>query len=200
MRTSSGMRRIRLTWAALLALSFTGCVEELVGPSVGLPEEMPADLTLHFTFCEATIPPPSHYEYAIALGPGALGSITYGPDYPELGSPTWTEVFSIDRGRFAELYQLVVDSKVLFTNGKGATNGTGSQRVSLEVAWAEGHYSTGPRASCIAPWPALHAEVRSLVPQEVWDGLESRRAGYMEEHYPREGDDRAPVDQCRLTP
>ncbi len=151
----------------------------------------PADFSVRYEWRAGTMPPPFHYEYSIRIGPGEHGQIVYRPDYESESVPTWTEEFTLTEQQLADLYDLVVDRKLLREKWRGTDN----PPVGGSVEWAEitagGKTYDIPRHLQGFQEEAagrLYEAVRGLVPQETWDKLEARRQQYVEEYQSSNGD------------
>lgn len=88
----------------------------------GETQPQPADFSLHYHWSESALPPPYHYEYTIHLGPGSQGLIEFWPDYPNPGTPVWTETFELKDENLEELYVLL-QAKELLEKQAGQSQG-----------------------------------------------------------------------------
>ncbi len=151
----------------------------------------PADFSVDYEWRAGTMPPPYHYEYSILIGPGEQGQIVYQPDYDSENVPTWSEEFTVTRQQLSDLYNLVVDRKLLREKWGKVTD----PPVGGSLQWAEitAHGKTYKIPSHLQGFQeeaagTLYEAVRGMVPQETWDKLEARRQRYMEDYQNKNGD------------
>jgi hypothetical protein len=149
------------------------------------PMNVPSDLQLRYYWSAATVRPPYHYSLTILIGPGPEGQVNYIPDYPNHNPPIWQEKFSIQPADLEAMYALMLKNKAFRPEWKRRPEGF----VGGSNAWMDGNAGeqkmnipaglTPPDASEAQP---LFETVHALVPQSIWDKLESKRQKYIQEH------------------
>ena len=167
----------------LLLIVVSGCTS--VNPTPNPLDTRPSDFNLVYEWQEGSLPPPYHYEYTITLRPDGQGQIVMVPDYSFRNPPTWTETFTVTPAALDQLYRLLID-KGLFTQRWQAQDQppVGGSFDSLQVT-AHSQQITIP--SFVIQTQASAAKdistaVRTLVPQNIWDKLDSQREQYVSEH------------------
>ena len=146
---------------------------------------VPPDLTLHYYWVAPTVRPPYHHEYTIIIGPGPQGQVSYIPDYSNHNPPRWLEPFSIPPAALEELFALLLNKQAFRPAWRQRSpRFVGGEQVWLEAAAGEQRASIPPG---LAPKDAAQAQplfdaVRALVPQPIWDKLESQRQEYISSH------------------
>lgn len=148
----------------------------------------PEDFTVRYEWMEGSVPPPHHYEYEIQLGPGQNGRIVFYPDYPEEGSPVWTEEFPLDNIALDRLYDLLVEKGVLWREWKEREDA----EVGGELEWMEGvagkiNFGVPSLIEESAVVETIYEHIRSLVPEQIWIKLMSQRQQY-EDDYSKDRD------------
>ena len=145
----------------------------------------PPDLTLHYFWVAPTVRPPYHNEFTILIGPGPQGNISYLPDYPNHNPPRWLEPLSITLDDLETLYALLVDKDAFRATWHVASpRPIGGEQAWIEVTAGDQHASIpsglNPRDAAAARH--IFDAVRALVPQPVWDRLESQRQEYIQNY------------------
>lgn len=178
------MHKLHLVFATVLLFTVAaGCTS--VNPTPNPLDTRPTDFSLVYEWQEGSLPPPYHYEYTITIDPTGQGQIVMVPDYSFSNPPTWTETFTITPAALDQLYRLLID-KGLFAQGWQAQQDppVGGSFDSLHVT-AHGRQITVP--SFVIQTQANAAEdiataARALVPQPIWDKLNTQREQYVTEH------------------
>lgn len=167
----------------LLLILINGCTT--VTPTPNPFNTRPTDFNLIYEWQEGSLPPPYHYEYTITINPDGQGQIVMVPDYAFSDPPAWTETFTLTPTALDQVYRLLID-KGLFTQRWQAQQDppVGGSFDSLHVT-AHDQNITIP--SFVIPAQASAAKdiataVRALVPQNIWDKLNSQREQYVAEH------------------
>ena len=158
---------------------------------------LPVDFALTCEWTAGAVPPPYHYEYRLVLRryelpsnveaglyPPMQGEITFWPDYPRAHVPAWKETFSVGTRACLHVYALLKDGDLLHDRSSQQEGrvAIGGEIATLEVT-AEGQ--TWRICSTALP-PEQHAfllervmpAVRKMVPDPVWERLETRREAY----------------------
>jgi hypothetical protein len=174
--------RLILSGLWLLILT-TGCAA--MNPTPNPLDTRPADFKVVYDWQEGSLPPPYHYEYTITLAPDGQGQIVMVPDYAFSNPPTWTETFTVMPAQLDHFYRLLID-KGLFTQRWQAQTDppVGGSSDSISII-AHGKQIAIP--SFVIPTQAAAAEdistaLRALVPQGLWDKLNTQREQYQQEH------------------
>jgi hypothetical protein len=174
--------RLILSSLILLILA-TGCTA--MNPTPDPLDSRPADFKVVYDWQEGSLPPPYHYEYTITLAPDGQGQIVMVPDYTFSNPPTWTETFTVTSAQLDQFYRLLID-KGLFTQRwqAQADPPVGGSYDSLSIT-AHGKQITIP--TFVIPSQAAAAEdistaLRALVPQDLWDRLNTQLEKYQQEH------------------
>jgi hypothetical protein len=168
---------------ALLLFVAAGCAA--ANPTPNPLDTRQSDFNLVYEWQEGSLPSPYHYEYTIMLQPDGQGQIVMVPDYSFRNPPTWTETFTVTSAALDQFYRLLID-KGLFTQRWQAQQGppVGGSFDSLQVT-AHGQQITIP--SFVIQTQANAVEdmataVRALLPQNIWDKLNTQREQYVSEH------------------
>jgi hypothetical protein len=151
----------------------------------------PEDFSVTYEWQAGTMPPPYHYEYSIRIGPGEQGQIVYQPDYDFDNVPRWTEPIAVTRQQLADLYDLVVDRKLLRENwGKVKDPPVGGSMQWAVITAGGKTYRTPSYLQGFQEDAAtkLYDAVKALVPQETWTKLEAQREQYVQEYQSKNGD------------
>lgn len=169
--------------AILLLILISGCTP--VNPTPNPLDTRPADFNLVYEWQEGSLPPPYHYEYTITIDPTGQGQIVMAPDYSFSNPPTWTETFTVTPATLDQIYRLLID-KGLFTQHWQAQDQppVGGSYDSLHIT-AHGRQIAIP--SFVIQTQANAVEeiataIHALVPQTLWNKLNTQREQYMAEH------------------
>jgi hypothetical protein len=138
------------------------------------------DIRLHYEWQEGALPPPHHYEYRLEVR-GDEGRIDFSPDYPGAGKPRWVETFVVDPHLVTRIVARLDHEGLLrkvweLEDGRAPAGGS---LDSLEIDVDDVRYT-------IPSWVArendrtreIIVEIRSLVPEPLWDELIRRRREY----------------------
>ncbi len=148
---------------------------------------LPEDFSLTYRWVAGTYPPPHHYEYIIAVGPGDEGRITFWPDYPGEGVPEWQEPFHPDLRARIVLFNLMQAAGLFAPTREVAPEPTiGGEMGYLEVTAAGRDARLALHALSQAERDELHRAIRAVVPDRLWGELGARRQRYIERTYPGE--------------
>jgi hypothetical protein len=175
---------IRLAWiTALLLLGTAGCAA--MNPTPNPLDTRPPDFNLVYEWHEGSLPPPYHYEYTITLGPDGQGQIEMIPDYASDRTPHWTEPFTLTPAALDQFYRLLIDKGLLTQRWQAMSDtpvGGGSESL---LVTAHGRQITIPSYVILLQAAAVEGmaeAIRALVPQTLWDKLNTQREQYMQEH------------------
>ncbi len=144
----------------------------------------PDDFRFVFEWNEASIPPPDHYEYTISAGPGLTAGIVYHPDYPGEGVPVREETLHMDAEILDRLYELMTAGRIFRGDWSDADNQPpGDEMVWLKGTVGDAEFNVPSSAAGSADVVPVYTAIRSLVPDRLWDELETWRLKYAEERY-----------------
>ncbi len=163
---------------ALVAL-LGGCT------SANVPDTRPADFRVVYEWTEGSLPPPHHYEYTITITPEGHGQVVMVPDYAASQPPTWTETFAPTPAELDTLYRVLREQGVFITSWRAQDDppiGGSSQTVTVRAHGRQVVIPAFVAASQATAAEQVDAGVRAIVPQALWDKLESQRKQYVEEH------------------
>lgn len=151
---------------------------------------MPSDFSVTYEWRAGTMPPPYHYEYSVRVGPGTKGEIVYVPDYKSSDTPIWTEPITVTNKQLTDLYDLVVDRKLLREKwGKVQDAPVGGSVQWAEITASGKTYKIPTELQGYHQTVAdkLYEAVKALVPQETWNKLEALREQYQEDYQNKNG-------------
>ena len=165
---------VAATALALLVAVLAGC---------GGEEESgaPRDLSILYTHFDGSMPPPYHQEWGILLRPNGTGDITYRPDYPEAGVPTYRAPLDVGEAEIDRLYTEMRDAGLLEGGIAPAPNppvGGPIDRASV-VADDKGVEIPSFDEEGEVPLDPVLKEIRALVPDEVWARFARQRDAYV---------------------
>lgn len=138
------------------------------------------DIKLHYEWHEGSLPPPHHYEYRLDVRDGD-GRIEFSPDYPAESHPLWVEPFVVDPEFVEKIVDRLGRDELLRSEWEPELE---PSVVGGSVEWLEltldGSRYTIPSHVLRENEKAreIAAEIRSLVPEPLWDELMRRRRGY----------------------
>jgi len=140
----------------------------------------PADLTVRYEWCGATMPPPYHHEYTIHIGPGCSGEIVFVPDYSMHDPPVWVEKLDVAEKDLDEMYALMVKKGVFDKRWTEIQNPPiGGSLEWLEVTALGERFSVPSAIVESKTIKEIYQAIKSLVPDATWSKLRSRREEYM---------------------
>jgi hypothetical protein len=147
---------------------------------MGRENGVPNDLTLRYRWCEGSVPPPDHYEYAIEIGHGG-GKIEFCPDYPADGVPVWEEAFEISAGELESVYRLLVAKRILRERWTEIEDSPVGGSMEWMEIMARGRYFRVPAlVEESSEVGEVYGVIRGLVPEDVWNKMMERYEGYRE--------------------
>jgi hypothetical protein len=143
-------------------------------------EEIPADFEAEYHWCDASAPPPHHYEYHIHLASDGQVRIYFYPDYPGESTPIWKAGAWIGPGGQARIYRMLLEAHVLSEPLKTASYLLFGGYQEWLKAVANGETVQVPANAIRTPeLDDLYAAIRALIPPAVWDDLFERRDQYI---------------------
>jgi hypothetical protein len=172
----------RRSFAAMaLALTLLGLPMLSACGDTPLPSQMPQDFSVTYEWREGSLPPPHHYEYTVAVGPGAQGKMSLRPDYPSDAVPVWSENFTVTGDQMQALYKTVRD-KNLFRDpwpkkDDGRVGGSNHWAV-ITSGGKQSQTPTEPHDSDQATLNEFYEQVKALVPKQTWNKLMAQREEY----------------------
>ncbi|MBE7555497.1 MAG: hypothetical protein HS126_30985 [Anaerolineales bacterium] len=145
----------------------------------------PADFSLQYHWSESALPPPYHYEYTLHLGPGSQGLIEFWPDYPNPGTPVWTETFELKAGDLEKLFTLLQAKGLLEAqerSGQGPPPGAPADGLQVTVEGRQislPSYAAGEKeAEGIAE---VYEAVKAQIPEPIWTKLMGQYEQYQQD-------------------
>lgn len=157
----------------LTSLIISGCSQ----PSA----QRPADFNLTFEWDTGALPPQYHYAYVIRIQPVAEADFTYAPGYePLTQSDAWQVQFEISESQMDALYAYLLENdmfKSSWKTGQPLLGGSGT-RILIQ---ADGTTYEIPSISVLEKSQRQSVEdlmdyIRDLVPQNIWQEMETRQA------------------------
>lgn len=171
---------MRYPIVAVSLMLLSGCTT--MNPTPNPLDARPADFNVIYEWQEGSLPPPYHYEYTIKIKPDGQGEIIMLPDYDTDATPYWIEPFTVTPATLDQFYRLLIDQG-LFTQRWQAQSDppVGGSYDSLKVT---AHDRQIDIPSFVIPAQsaaveAIGAAVRALVPQHLWDKLNTQREQYV---------------------
>ena len=156
-------------------------------------QPQPADFSLDYHWSESALPPPYHYEYTIHLGPGSQGLIEFWPDYPNPGTPVWTETFELKDEDLEKLYAFL-QAKGLLEEQAGHSEGVppGAPSDGLRVM-VEGRQFSLPGSNETEGLAEVVEAVKTQVPAPLWTKLMAQYEQYQQEFLAGEANSAAAI-------
>lgn len=173
-----------------LSLLLIGLIALLSGCSLSpnsttdVPDSRPADLSVHYHWQEGSLPPPFHYEYNITLKPQGQGKVVLTPDYPSDNVPTWTETFTVSAAELDQFYQVLFNQGLFRQTWRAQAVppiGGSSQSVTVMAHGLKIEIPAYVLPEQEAAAVAICSAVRALVPEAIWDKLDTQRQQYIQE-------------------
>jgi hypothetical protein len=164
--------------AAVLAAAAAGCGG---GEDGGMPE----DFAFHYEHLDGSTAPPYHREWTIRVDAGGRGSVALVPDYGGAGVPVLRRSFEPSDDEVAALYARL-DEAGLLEGGLGESDDApvgGSLDTATITADGERIEVPAFADGGTAPLSSFAEEIRGLVPEQLWQGLERRADAYAEREY-----------------
>ena len=168
------MKTLLLGLAAITVLT-SGCTQ--------VPAEMPDDFSLRLEWNTGALPPQYTYMYTVTIGPGQQGKLEYRPGYdPEDDTHFWLADFTPEKDQMAAFYDYLQENDLMRDNWKKGQLLLGSSGTSITLT-AYGKTYQIPSIAELDKDERVRAEaamdaIRSLVPQALWDEMETRQAAY----------------------
>ena len=164
-------------------LSLLAC--SLFSPEAPVDPTRPDDFSARYDWSEGSLPPPYYYEYIIHLDPTGAGLVEMVPDYPGGDVPIWTETFTVEPDALDAFYSQLVAAGAFGTAWREVDDApVGGSHFTVTLT-ANSETTEIPRfvvADQAAAQSTISEAFVALVPQEVWDKLESQREAYIRDH------------------
>ncbi|HEY59577.1 MAG TPA: hypothetical protein G4N92_02655 [Anaerolineae bacterium] len=165
----------------IIALAFPVVV--LLSGCGSVPEEYPDDFGVTYSWSTGALPPKYTYQYAISIGPGMQGGFEYQPGYGEQGTEfAWRTNFALEEADLTELYQMMLEKDFFRSKWAQGMPLVGASNSSAVVQAIGKQYQIPNEAEMEQKDSEEVEEVyeflRSLVPQEIWQEMESRQVQY----------------------
>ena len=148
----------------------------------------PDDFSVEYEWREGSLPPPYHYEYTVTIKSSGRGEIVLTPDYPSNDVPKWTEFFKIEEQALNDLYRVMVENGLATQKWRqldaapvGGSNQTLVVTAQGKRIKVEDYLVSEQQVSA----KVMYAAVKALIPNEIWERLQTKRQQYMQEHQRR---------------
>lgn len=161
---------ITLLFAAALAVS--ACAKT--------PSERPEDFSLSLDWNTGALPPQYHYRYVITIGPGVQGEFVYQPGYEEEEHINlWEEDFMLSDVQLDDLYAYLSNQNVMRTGWNTGNRLIGGSNTAVIInAYGKEYHIPSIAELKDADRDLVERvidEIRSYVPQEIWDEMDARQ-------------------------
>jgi hypothetical protein len=141
-------------------------------------------MQVRYTWRAGSVPPPYHYSYTIALGPGARGQMWLRPAYEGGSDPVYTEKFAVAPAAMQKLRATMISRGVFSRKWEEAgprERPVGGPTESLKVSasgreWSLPTFPQGEGADEDAQ--AVRAAVNAVVPAKTRARLMAKRDAY----------------------
>lgn len=146
-----------------------------------LPTKTVPDFSLLFKWNTGTLPPQYTYTYTIILGPGK-GRLEYQPGYADDSSQQWMVDFTVSEKQMHDLYEYLNSQDMFRSSWKKGEPMMGAPGTRL-ILEAYGRQYNIPSISILASSEYARVDaameaIRALVPQTIWDEMETRQEEY----------------------
>jgi hypothetical protein len=154
-----------------------------LGACARVPGGRPDDFGLILDWDTGALPPPYHYSYTIAIGPGLVGQFSYQPGYaPEDQVAAWDKEFSLESKDLDALYKTLAEKGMLRENWATGQPLLGGQGSNLDITASGKEYHI-PSVSVLTRSERDKVEtvieiIRGYVPQSIWDEMAARQAKF----------------------
>ena len=140
------------------------------------------DFSLYFEWNTGSLPPQYTYTYTITLGPGTQGKLVYQPGYEEDKLHHWEVDFSVSEQQMVDLYQYL-DGQDMFNNKWNEGEPMEGSSGTTLILYNNGRQYNIPSISIldhneVARVDAAMQAIRNLVPQTIWDEMDTRQKEY----------------------
>jgi len=173
---------------AYLALSLMAC--STISPSTQEMKVRPADFSIQYEWAEGSLPPPYHYEYIIRIKPAGEGQVEMIPDYPGDQIPVWIEPFTVSQANLDRLFQFMSDHGMFTQDWRAQYHppvGGSSERLAVTAVGQTIYVPAYVAANQASAAKEIYAAIKALVPQAVWDKLNTQHEQYIREQKKRAG-------------
>lgn len=169
-----------LLTALLAAFALAGCG----GGSGDPPDTRPDDFAFEFAHSDGSVAPPDHVEWTVAVDPEGGGRATYTPDYGGEEVPVYKATFTVSDEDMDAIYADMRAAGLLVPIEPAEDEPIGGDVETARID-ADGETLDVPPfdQSGAAPLAEVSEQVRALVPADVWESFERRRAAYAERRY-----------------
>jgi hypothetical protein len=145
----------------------------------------PDDFLIEYEWVEGSLPPPYHYEYTIRIGSSGMGEVEMIPDYPSDQTPVWVEELSIEEVDLDQLYRRMVEKGIFPQDWRARDDppvGGSSEWLSVTANGREFEIPAYVVSSQELAVSEIYTTIRSLVPQAIWEKLNTQREQYVKEY------------------
>ena len=166
-----------------LALSLIAC--STISPSTQEIKPRSGDFSIQYKWAQGSLPPPFHYEYSIRIGPTGEGQLEMIPDYPGDHIPVWIEPFTVSQGNLEKLFQLMSDQGLFTQDWRPQVHapvGGSSEWLAVTAGGQRIDVPASVAVNQAAAAKEIYVAINALVPQAVWDKLNTQHDRYIQEH------------------
>ena len=170
---------VLLTLVAVIA----GCGGD-AGPD---PDVVPADLAIDYRWNSGVSNVgPDFAGYMVALDLSGSGTIRFTVGHPSAEQDVWAETFDLSVGDLRALYLSLHEVDLFSQTWKQGVSAPGLDRGSVLLVVAEGKTYVVPHnlvdSDDADSMATVYESIRSLVPETIWEGFETRRDDYLSKH------------------
>ena len=147
------------------------------------PAARPDDFSLTLEWDTGALPPPYHYSYIVAIGPGLAEKFSFQPGYaPDNAEDAWQTKFELGSQDLDALYQILVEKDMLRSQWSTGQPLLGGQGTSLAISAGGKEYRV-PSISVLTRSEREKVDeiieiIRGYVPQAIWDEMVARQAEF----------------------
>jgi len=145
--------------------------------------DRPEDFSLTLEWDTGALPPPYHYSYIVAIGPGLTEKFSFQPGYaPDFAEDAWQTEFELGSQDLNALYQTLVEKDMLRLKWSTGQPLLGGQGTSLVIT-ADGKDYRVPSISVLTRSEREKVDeiieiIRGYVPQAIWDEMDARQTAF----------------------
>jgi hypothetical protein len=142
-------------------------------------------IRIEYQWREGTVPPPHYYEYAVSVAGDGMAEIGLTPDYPQDHPPVFRAMFRVAPSAIQRVDEVLAEADetvwMPLPTERAASLGDSTERLTLFGGAGVAMFSTTFSSDDKARLATLREAVRGMVPADVWQRLQRRRAQYWRE-------------------
>jgi hypothetical protein len=127
------------------------------------------DMTVTYEWNPGALPPPSYYELRVSISSRGDASVEVRPDYGFNNPPVWSWNFTLEQTQAVSLLRNIAATRDAGGSASIPVVGGSQETITLEE---------GGQSREVEAVPRLTEALRSMVPRNIWDEIEERRAAY----------------------